>query len=329
VSICRSHAARCVPPTRDGHDISTCEPTSISGWMFLGGRCRADSLELRICVWSPRQEWAVAAVAEGASAPATVTWASIGNAGQNSNCERDLFRWLNLKSLMQIEPYVLWLPRDLKNTEIPQLQPTPILAPHEILHCVHSFGAMQWMVSMLGADMEAGVEEFWDRSSAEPWFRENPRSVGCLCHDDVWLVCCWGPPNDRPLAHQRLAAFCNEFGHVSQLDPNHTCRVQKHLPAKRCSDRASLSRCIPLVIHADGVEIYSNTECNIWSLSSALASGHVADVKIPFLCVPEEEMGTPSLRRAMHAAVCKFVAWSLEFLFTGLFPTVGYYGEDL
>ncbi len=96
----------------------------------------------------------------------------------------------------------------------------------------------------------------------------------------------------------------------------------------KCVDRARLSRTIPLVVHCDRVEVYSNTEVNIWSLSSALASGHVNDVKFPFLAVAEEDMNTPTLRKAMHAEVCKFVAWSLEHCFSGIFPTSGFYGED-
>jgi hypothetical protein len=81
------------------------------------------------------------------------------------------------------------------------------------------------------------------------------------------------------------------------------------------------------VVHADGVEIYSNVEVNIWSLSSVLASGHVHDVKLPFLCVPEEEMSSPSIRQALHETVCKFIAWSLDQCFAGVFPEKGFCGE--
>ncbi len=73
----------------------------------------------------------------------------------------------------------------MKNAAGPVLQPTAVLAPHEILHCVHHFGEMQWLVSMLGLDGQAGVDEFWDKSSREEWFREHPRSFKRKCLNDV------------------------------------------------------------------------------------------------------------------------------------------------
>ncbi len=55
-------------------------------------------------------------------------------------------------------------------------------------------------------------------------------------------------------------------------------------------DHSILDRTLPLVFHVDGVEIYSNTEANVWSFSSALSVGDTHDIKFPILAVMVEEM---------------------------------------
>ena len=221
------------------------------------------------CHVAESQEWALAAVQEGAAAPATVTWSTLGNDGQSSNTERDLFRWFSLKSLMNIEPYVVWLPRDLKNETELRFQATPMLAPHEILHMIFAKGEQQWVMSMIGADLQEGVDQFWEMSSREEWFKAHPG----------------------------------------------------------CRDREILKRTIPLVFHIDGVEVYSGTEANVWSMSSALTTGHTHDIKIPLLAVMEEEMSDRGVRQALHQHVVKFLAWSLTHCATGKWPIVGVDGE--
>lgn len=90
---------------------------------------------------SDSQSWAAAAVSEGANAQSTLTWASLGNYGQsNSSIERDLFRWINLKDVIQLEPYIAWLPLELKDEVGIKFVPTPMAMPHEILHSMFSFG---------------------------------------------------------------------------------------------------------------------------------------------------------------------------------------------
>ena len=114
---------------------------------------------------------------EGASAEATRVWASIGNWGENTQAERDLFRWVDLTAIMRLEPYVVWLPRAMKNDAIPKLIPTPILCLHDILHSIYYFGEKQWIVSMMGTEMQSGLDEFWDMSSGEDWFKDHPWSA--------------------------------------------------------------------------------------------------------------------------------------------------------
>ena len=84
---------------------------------------------------------------------------------------------------------------------------------------------------------------------------------------------------------------------------------------------------IPLVFHIDGVEVYSGTEANVWSMSSALTTGHTHDIKIPLLAVMEEEMSDRGVRQALHQHVVKFLAWSLTHCATGKWPIVGVDGE--
>jgi hypothetical protein len=55
-------------------------------------------------------------------------------------------------------------------------------------------------------------------------------------------------------------------------------------------DSSLLNRTLPLVFHVDGVEVFSNTEANIWSFSSAVTSGHTHDVKFPILAIMEADM---------------------------------------
>ena len=220
------------------------------------------------CHVSESRNWADAAAQEGARAPATIAWASVGQ-GAKQNAERDLFRWLNLKELIGIEPYVVWLPRELKNETQLLSHATAILSPHEVMHAVHSMGGKQWAVTMMGLDLQEGIDEFWRRSSVEDWFKAHPG----------------------------------------------------------CQDPALLKRTIPLVFHVDGVEVYSGCEANIWSMSSAVASGHTPDVNIPILAVMEEEMSMTGVRKALHLEVCKFLAWSLEFCASGKGPAQGYYKE--
>ena len=113
------------------------------------------------CNVSDSQEWAQAAVLEGAASLGTLGWASIGSGGTRANnAERDLFRWLNLEQLMQIDPDIIWLPRNLKNQTDLQYEPTAILAPHEVMHMISCQGDRQWLVSMLGPDLQDGVDEF-------------------------------------------------------------------------------------------------------------------------------------------------------------------------
>ncbi len=94
---------------------------------------------------SASQSWAEAAVAEGASGEILKTWAGIAKGGESINhAERDLFRWLNLK-LANVEPYLAWLPRELRDEVELKLQPTPMALPHELLHSIFTCGAHPYL----------------------------------------------------------------------------------------------------------------------------------------------------------------------------------------
>jgi hypothetical protein len=93
------------------------------------------------CHVAESQEWADAAVQEGARAASTIVWASLGGDGERPDrAERDLFRWLNMRNLMHIDPYLVWIPRELQDELEIKLQPTPIIAPHEMMHSVFCAG---------------------------------------------------------------------------------------------------------------------------------------------------------------------------------------------
>ena len=92
-----------------------------------------------------------AALAEGASSAGVAGLAPLVAGGAHAaNSERDLYRWLDLGRQMHLEPYILYVARDVRSTMGTQLHPTPVLPVHEIFHAIWHAGPQQWAVSMLG-----------------------------------------------------------------------------------------------------------------------------------------------------------------------------------
>lgn len=56
-------------------------------------------------------------------------------------------------------------------------------------------------------------------------------------------------------------------------------------------------------------------------------AGDTLETKFPLLAVLEEEMSTVSMRRQLHAEVCRFLSWSLDHAARGVHPEVGFYGD--
>jgi hypothetical protein len=90
------------------------------------------------------------------------------------------------------------------------------------------------------------------------------------------------------------------------------------------------SRLIPLTLHLDGAEIYSNSEFWVLSFASVLATDcNVFDAKFPILKIPHAQIRDPACKRKAIQLMARFVAWCFEILQHGVCPKVGMYGEPL
>lgn len=81
---------------------------------------------------------------------------------------------------------------------------------------------------------------------------------------------------------------------------------------------------LPIALHTDGAEFYSNSEYMVWSMSSILSTAHVWDSKFPICIIPHSCMTSDA-----HWTVAKLVAWSLRHAASGVAPLVGFHGETL
>ena len=76
--------------------------------------------------------------------------------------------------------------------------------------------------------------------------------------------------------------------------------------------------CIPLNFHADGVKIYKNQKCWIYSLSSACRRGPSTQTKLVILPLREATI----VKHKTHDAVGKIVGYICQTLQSGLYPSV-------
>lgn len=86
---------------------------------------------------------------------------------------------------------------------------------------------------------------------------------------------------------------------------------------------------IPLILHVDGAEFYSNSEYLCWSLGSAFAVEHVLDTKLPVCILPHASMVDDGVKLAVHKTVATVLSWSLSHCSAGTLPTVGPFGDAL
>ena len=229
----------------------------------------AQSVGKGMCYVSESIRWAQAAVAEGASANGLLTWSSLGNKGARmQHAERDLFNWLDSAKLMGLDPYIIWLPRLLKDKLEVVMAPTAMILPHEWLHAVYNAGEMQWHLSLLGPGSVPELRRYWELALQQEWAQQHP-----------------------------------------------ACRQ-------------GTEKLLPLVFHIDGTEVFTNTEANKWSMSSALASADTIESNLPLLGLMEEEMHHPTVRAAVHREVCGVIGWSMDCASRGIMPWTGYYNEE-
>lgn len=86
---------------------------------------------------------------------------------------------------------------------------------------------------------------------------------------------------------------------------------------------------LPLALHVDGAEFYSNSEYLCWSMASVLSSEHVFDSKFPVAVLPHSSMLDEGVKAHVHATVGKVLAWSLRCASTGVAPLTGAFDEPL
>ena len=78
-------------------------------------------------------------------------------------------------------------------------------------------------------------------------------------------------------------------------------------------DPAVLDQMLPLVFHYDGAEAYTNEEAHIWSMGSFFAPRDVWDARYLVCVIMNVHVCEPELLHGAHEAVCRFLAWSLNW----------------
>lgn len=135
-----------------------------------------------------------------------------------------------------------------------------------------------------------------------------------------------------------------------------------------CATHVGCKGLIPLQVHMDGAEFYSNSEYMVWSVGSVLVENdQPLDTKFVICCIPHEAMQTPEVlwfspsslcfdgsgklrvsfygrsrvlschsccsimqvKDACHHMVAQVVGWSLGCSASGIAPSSGFFGETL
>ena len=89
-------------------------------------------------------------------------------------------------------------------------------------------------------------------------------------------------------------------------------------PCAEAENTLHLEKTVPLIFHCDGAESYRNVEAIIWSMSSAYAAGNVFDSRFPLLVLLASSVPSAELLSGAHAAICKFIGWSLKICLSGM-----------
>ena len=84
---------------------------------------------------------------------------------------------------------------------------------------------------------------------------------------------------------------------------------------------------LPMILHVDGAEFYTNTEFVVWSVQSAFSSGDVWDTKFPICIISHESMRENDIKLKTQETIASVVAWSLRCAAQGQWPHVGPHGE--
>jgi len=85
---------------------------------------------------------------------------------------------------------------------------------------------------------------------------------------------------------------------------------------------------IPLLIHIDGAEIYTNSEFYVLQFSSVMAvDANVLDTKFPCIKIPHALMRDKEVKAAVMRRLADWVAWNMRILQEGCGPPHGYAHE--
>lgn len=100
-------------------------------------------------------------------------------------------------------------------------------------------------------------------------------------------------------------------------------------PAVKDLDGARLGYVIPLALHMDGFEIFSNTEFVAISVSSMLSHNtHVFDTKFQVLKIPSDLIRTPAIKKGVMRTAAAYFTWLFNIVQRGLPPKRGWYNEE-
>ena len=167
-------------------------------------------------------------------------------------------------------------------------------------------GSVQWGRSMTGHRSSASIAAFWNHCKSLDEWKDHPalRDVTSL---------------------GRSMAKLREFWAFFVFHPTWIEKIWFEVFRTSCF--MASQGMIPLCLHVDGAEFYSNSEYLCWSMASIFAEGHVFDTKFPLCVLPHQSMATDAVKQHVHTTVAKVLAWSLRVAATGVFPTKGAFDE--
>jgi len=91
-----------------------------------------------------------------------------------------------------------------------------------------------------------------------------------------------------------------------------------------------LLKMLPVHVHMDGAEMFTNREFDVWSISSPLVNGiNIFDAKYQVIKIPAALMKSKAVKKHVMREVACFFAWNFEIMQSGIGPQAGYYGEAL
>lgn len=116
---------------------------------------------------------------------------------------------------------------------------------------------------------------------------------------DVWVFDCFNEPMQQPCqSNSVLFGNCGSNSVVAFWKHISTLPDWKHHEFAKSAD-SILAHAVPMLVHADGAEIFRDDEYFIWSWSSGLSCRSLVKdpllTKFPIAIVAEREMMTPQV----------------------------------